>query len=58
VLEDEPEAWIGVKHRAFQSSTLYFGPFSSPEELNEWAKYQGVTGLMIVPVYKTVDWSR
>jgi hypothetical protein len=30
--KDEPSAWIGVKHRALGSRSIYFGPFSTFRE--------------------------
>lgn len=54
------DGFIIIHHRASGSSSLYFGPFASVEEARAWVlenDAKGVSGY-IVPVYKSVDWSR
>jgi len=56
--EDPPAGYMIVHHRAAGSSSLYFGPFAGKAEIKDWAAaHPDVTGA-IVPLYRTVDWSR
>lgn len=60
-LEDQPNGWMIAHHRAAGSSTLHFGPFVTMGDVEKWMRDVGepnrVSGL-IIPLYRTVDWSR
>lgn len=51
----EADGWMVVHHRAYD--TCHFGPFSTPAEAWEWCLANEV-GTSLVPLYRTVDWSR
>jgi hypothetical protein len=54
-----PDGFVLVHARASGSSTCYFGPFASREELDAWVdEHPEVRGGSVVAMYKTVDWRR
>lgn len=51
----DADGFAVIHHRAW-SPTCYFGPFATLEEAILWVGENGVGH--IVPLYRTIDWSR
>lgn len=54
---DPPDGWFIAHHRAFNSSSCYFGPFATYEDAYKWRLNHRVSG-SIIPMYLTVNWNR
>ncbi len=52
---EEPDAWIGIWRR--MGPTCYFGPWTTREEAERWMADNHLY-VMLVPVYKTLNWDR
>lgn len=50
-------SYIVVYNRAF-SSSLYFGPFGSLEEVDSWAKQTDLPGAAVLDLIEPHTWSR
>ncbi|MGA0848621.1 MAG: hypothetical protein ACO3RX_01600 [Chthoniobacterales bacterium] len=57
----EPSRWIAFKTRAFDSGTIYWGPFSTYAELEEWANRNEIAVSVVElkdPNSDPADWWR
>jgi len=53
---EEPSGYMVMHSR--MTDTLYFGPFTTLDEVREWLDHHKDVRAAIIPLYRTVDWNR
>jgi hypothetical protein len=60
--KNEPSCWVGIRHRAFGSSSVYFGPFTTYTEFENFCEDNDLQLLAVELVHpdsdKTTWWDR